>query len=102
MTVIGLLKNLPKWCLILLVFAEVVLFCAAGPAWANSGEDAGTPQAIEKRLQELRVYYKDDHPEVQRYLRALEKAQENEARRQTEKMMKQRQEQQESSPAPAQ
>ncbi|MCF8043027.1 MAG: hypothetical protein K9K65_10250 [Desulfarculaceae bacterium] len=95
---IGLLKNLQKRGLVLLVFAVAVFFCAAAPAWAQGGDDNSSPQAIEKRLQELRVLYKDDHPEIQRYLRALEKARENEARRQTEKMMKQRQE---SAPASA-
>ena len=97
MTCLGPLK---KWCFVLAVLAWAALFCAAGPAWAQSGDDNSSPEAIEKRIQELRVYYKDDHPEIQRYLRALEKAQENEARRQTEKMMKQQQEQRESAPQP--
>ncbi|MBU1273988.1 MAG: hypothetical protein KJ720_01300 [Proteobacteria bacterium] len=91
---------LKKWCLILPALVGAAFFCAAGPAWALSGDENSSPQGIEKRIQELRVIYKDDHPEIQRYLRALEKAREGEARRQTEKMMKQRQEQQEGAPAP--
>lgn len=87
------LGPLKKWVFALAVLALAVFFCAAGQAWAQSGDENGSPEGIKKRLQELRVLYKDDHPEIQRYLRALEKAQENEARRETEKMLKERKEQ---------
>lgn len=98
MRVIGALKNLPKWCLILPVLAGAVLFCAAGPAWALEGDEKTSPEAIEKHLQELMVIYKQDHPEVLRYQRALEKARESEASRKTEEMREKRQTQRESAP----
>lgn len=88
------LGPLKKWFFTLAALALAVFFCAAGPAWAQSGDENSSPEGIKKRLQELRVLYKDDHPEIQRYLRALEKAQENEARRQTEKILKEREEKQ--------
>ena len=99
MRVIGSLENLPKWCLILPVLAGAVFFCAACPARALGEEKKTSPEAIEKHLQELMVIYKQDHPEVLRYQRALEKARENEASRKTEEMRKERQSQQESAPS---
>ena len=95
---VGSLKNLPKRCLILPVLAGAVFFCAVGSAWALGGDEKTSPEAIEKHLQELMVIYKEDHPEVLRYQRALEKARENEASRKTEEMIKKRQEQQDSAP----
>lgn len=89
-----------KWCLIPPALAGVVVFCAIGPAWALSGDEHSNPEAIEKHIQELKVFYKDDHPEVQRYLRALEKAREGEARLQTEKMKSEMQKRRQSAPAP--
>ncbi|MBU4566359.1 MAG: hypothetical protein KMY53_03535 [Desulfarculus sp.] len=95
MTGLGPLK---KWCFALAALALAAFFCVFGPAWAQSGDDNSSPEAIKKRLQELRVLYKDDHPEIQRYLRALEKAEENEARRKTEKILNERKEQQRNAP----
>lgn len=95
MTGLGPMKKL---CFALAALAVAAFFCAVGPAWAQSGDENSSLEGIKKRLQELRVFYKDDHPEVQRYLRALEKAEENEARRKTEKILKERKEQQQNAP----
>lgn len=93
--------NLPAggWVLSCLL-AGMLLWGSAGPAPALGGDETGSPQAIEKHIQELKVFYTDDHPEVLRYQRALQKAREAEARRQTEKMKAERRKQQEAAPVP--
>lgn len=83
--------SLKQCCMFWLVLAGLALLGPGGPAWALSGDEQSSPEGIEKRIEELKVFYKDDHPEVQRYKRALEKAREGEARSQTEKMKSERQ-----------
>lgn len=99
MTLVDRLNHLARCLVLLCCLSGTALWGAAGPALALSGDETASPQAIEKHIQELKVFYTDDHPEVVRYERALEKAREAEARRQTEKMKAERRQQQEAAPA---
>lgn len=38
------------------------------------GQEEASPEGIKKRIEELRVFYTDDHPDIQRLLRHLKKA----------------------------
>lgn len=38
------------------------------------GQENSSPEGIKKRIEELRVFYTDDHPDIQRLLRHLKKA----------------------------
>ncbi|MCB2191923.1 MAG: hypothetical protein KQI62_10180 [Deltaproteobacteria bacterium] len=91
-------KNLRKRLLFAPLAALMAVFLSAGWGWAQSSDDPTSVEAIQKRLEELRVIYKPNHPEVVRYERALEKAKENEARRQTEELRKQMQQQRPQTP----
>jgi len=51
----------------------------------SGGQGDSSPEAIKKRIEELRVFYTDDHPDIQRLLRHLKKAEALEASKEAEK-----------------
>ncbi len=80
------LEAVKRWGGVRLLAAGVALVCLAGPAWAASSYESADPEAIEKRIEELKVFYKEDHPDIQRQRRYLEKAIELKAQRESEAM----------------
>ena len=53
---------------------------AAAPAGAIGPGDSASPEAIQKELDRLRIFYTEDHPEVRRLKEHLRKAREMKAR----------------------
>ena len=56
------------------------------PGLGGQLHESADPEAIEKRIEELKVFYKEDHPDIQRQRRYLEKAIELKAQRESEAM----------------
>jgi hypothetical protein len=82
--------------------AVIVLVCLllACPLLAHADRDEESdPQAIRKEIEKLRIFYTDDHPDIQILKRRLDRALQNKAKRDQEKAL--RQQQQEAAPAPA-
>ncbi|MBU1276034.1 MAG: hypothetical protein KJ720_11710 [Proteobacteria bacterium] len=56
-----------------------------GGSSQSGGQDDASPEGIKKRIGELRVFYTDDHPDIQRLLRHLRKAEALEAAKEAKK-----------------
>jgi len=56
-----------------------------GGSGGGSGQAESSPEGIKKRIEELRVFYTDDHPDIQRLLRHLKKAEALEATKEAKK-----------------
>jgi hypothetical protein len=82
--------------------AVVILACLllACPLLARADRnEEGDPQAIRKEIEKLRIFYTDEHPDIQILKRRLDRALQNKAKRDQEKAL--RQERQEAGPAPS-
>jgi len=66
------------------IAAGLLGFClalGAAPAGAIGPGDSSSPEAIQEKLDRLRVFYTEDHPEVLRLKEHLRKARDMEARK---------------------
>ena len=63
---------------------------SGGGSGGSEGAGETEPKAIKKRIEELRVFYTDDHPDIQRLLRHLKKAEALKAEKKAEEEAKAR------------
>jgi len=77
-----------------------LLLASPQAAWANRDEEA-SPQAIRKQIEQLRIVYTDDHPDIQILKRRLDRAEKAQEKKRQEKAARQQSGQSGAAQAPA-